>query len=57
MFSALSVQLLAKEKNMDNNLEDDEKSFIGPLVVIGLVAVAVLVISGLFMHTGGRWAF
>jgi hypothetical protein len=36
---------------MNNGLVDEEKNFIVPLVVIGIVAVAIMLIAGLFMPT------
>lgn len=37
--------------NVPNNLADEEKSFIGPLMVVGIVAMAVLLAWGMFMPT------
>ncbi len=34
---------------MNNGLADEEKNFIVPLVVVGIVVVVVLLIAGLFM--------
>jgi hypothetical protein len=34
---------------MNNGLLDEEKSFIVPLMVVGVVAVVVLLIAGLFI--------
>lgn len=34
---------------MNNGLLDEEKSFIGPLTLVGVVAVVVLLIAGLFI--------
>jgi hypothetical protein len=39
----------AGKENMNNSLLDEEKSFIVPLTVIGVVAVVVLLIAGLFI--------
>lgn len=36
---------------MNNGLVDEDKNFIVPMVVIGIVAVVVLLIAGLFMPT------
>ncbi len=36
-------------ENPNNSLLDDEKSFIMPLMVVGVVAVVVLLFFGLFM--------
>lgn len=35
--------------NQTNTLLDDEKSFIGPLTVVGIVAVVALLLFGLVM--------
>ena len=34
---------------MNNGLVDEEKNFIVPLIVVGIVVVVVLLIAGLFM--------
>jgi hypothetical protein len=39
----------AGKEIMNNSLLDDEKSFIVPLIVIGIVVVVVLLIAGLFI--------
>jgi hypothetical protein len=36
-----------------NSLVDDEKNFIVPLVVIGIVVVGILLLAGLFMPNTG----
>ncbi len=36
---------------MDNGLVDNDSNFIVPLVIIGIVAVVVMLIAGLFMPT------
>jgi len=36
---------------MNNGLVDEDKNFIMPLLVVGIVAVVVLLIAGLFMPT------
>ena len=36
---------------MNNGLVDEDKNFIVPMVVVGIVAVVVLLIAGLFMPT------
>jgi hypothetical protein len=36
---------------MNNGLVDEEKSFIMPLMVVGIVVVMVLLVAGLFMPT------
>jgi hypothetical protein len=38
-----------ERKAMNNGLLDEEKSFIGPLTLVGVVAVVVLLIAGLFI--------
>lgn len=39
-----------------NNLVDDEKNFIMPLMVVGIVVVVVLLAMGLFMPSTD-WVF
>jgi len=39
-----------------NNLVDDEKNFVVPLMVVGIVVVVVLLVMGLFMPTTD-WVF
>lgn len=39
-----------------NNLVDDEKNFIVPLMVVGILVVVVLLAMGLFMPTTD-WVF
>jgi hypothetical protein len=34
---------------MDNGVADEEKSFIVPLMVVGVIVVVVLLIAGLFI--------
>ena len=41
---------------MNNGLVDEDKSFIGPLMVVGTVVVVILLIVGLFMPTTD-WIF
>ena len=36
---------------MNNGLVDEDKNFIMPLMVIGVIAVVVLLVAGLFMPT------
>jgi flagellar basal body-associated protein FliL len=43
------VGMPAERKTMNNGLVDEEKSFIVPLMVVGVVVVVVLLIAGLFM--------
>jgi hypothetical protein len=45
---AVGIPGAGKEK-MNNSLLDEEKSFIVPLTVIGVVAVVILLIAGLFI--------
>jgi hypothetical protein len=45
-----------KEFLMNNGLVDEDKSFIGPLLIIGAVVVVVLLLAGLFMPTAD-WIF
>jgi hypothetical protein len=48
--SAMAVGIPgAGKEQMNNSLLDEEKSFIVPLTVIGVVAVVVLLIAGLFI--------
>ena len=42
---------------MGEGLDDEEKSFIGPLLVVGLIVVLVLLLSVFFLHTGKNWSF
>lgn len=46
----MAVGTPARERNdMNSSLLDEEKSFVVPLTVIGVVAVVVLLIAGLFI--------
>ncbi len=36
---------------MNNGLVDEDKNFIVPLIVVGIVVVTILLIAGLFMPT------
>jgi type II secretory pathway component PulF len=44
------------ENQNTNGLLDDESSFIGPLMVVGVVVVVVLLVMGLFMPSTD-WIF
>lgn len=47
--SAMAVGSPAGKETMNNGLVDEEKNFIPALTVIGIVAVVVLLVAGLFI--------